>query len=149
MPYNESSKKSENMQKSQTLSESIYKKYHEWNSIQSVHKPVCSHHENHFYHKYSSTFWMILFARPTARLAWSLVYALDGIWVPSGYFIFLTPWVRFSRSVASRRNSLGRDWARLARFSERLTFLASSIYCQAIKAFSVACDNFKKKGGLQ
>lgn len=96
--------------------------------------------KSHHYPKYSSTFSMISFARSKARLAWSLVYTLDGTRVPSGYFIFLTPCVSISRSVASRRNSLGSDWARLARSSERLTLLASSMYCQAIRAFSVAFE---------
>ena len=94
--------------------------------------------KSHFYLKYSSTLSMILFVSSIARLAWSLVYAVDGIWAPSGYFISFTPWVRFSRSVTSRCKSLGSDRARLARFSERLTLLASSMYCQATKAFSVA-----------
>lgn len=86
---------------------------------------------------------MIWFASSIAFVAWVLVKAFDGRWPPSRYLILWSPRVRFCNSVARHRIPSGHDRARMERFSEWFTFLESSLYCHAMRAFSAALKKNK------
>lgn len=94
-----------------------------------------------YYYRVLSTVKMIWFASSIAFVAWDLVKAFDGRCPPSRYLILWSPRVRFCNSVAWHRKPSGHDRARMERFSEKNTFLESSLYCHAMMAFSAA---FKK-----